>query len=56
QKLCVDGGDTESDGLTKPVATHLNTSPCPCARLRCDSPTVNETASSFSHLGGPRHQ
>jgi len=35
QELYDDGGDTESDGdLTKPIATHLSTSPCPCARLR----------------------
>ncbi|KYN13513.1 hypothetical protein ALC57_14216, partial [Trachymyrmex cornetzi] len=28
QELYVDGGDTESDdGLAKPVATHLSTSP-----------------------------
>ncbi|EGI65263.1 hypothetical protein G5I_06281 [Acromyrmex echinatior] len=49
QELCVDGGDTESDGdLVKPIATYLSTSPCKCARL-WQAPRVNETASFFSH-------
>ncbi|KYN21135.1 hypothetical protein ALC57_06527, partial [Trachymyrmex cornetzi] len=55
QELCVDGGDTESDGgLAKPVATHLSTSKCPCARLRHASRLFQATENAFSAISAVR--
>ncbi|KYN40034.1 hypothetical protein ALC56_05561, partial [Trachymyrmex septentrionalis] len=52
QELCIDDGDTESDGgLMKPVTTYLSTILCPCARLSHLFQATKNASSAISVLG-----